>query len=92
MDTKGPWNRDAVYRMLKFATEHRDEWAGGVDGPLSFPTESDADLVCAAKELRDVCLEVVNNCHVYYTESVDIDSYTTEMIWAAIHKAKGTPP
>ena len=72
--------------MLKFASKRRDEWADGVDGELSFPTESHADLVSATPDLLEALQNFIDSV-TFIDPSVYPQSL--EQARSAIAKAKG---
>lgn len=80
------WNGFAEKRMtlleaLTFINNrHRSEV-----GSLQDELEKFRDAV---KTAHDVLLTVVNECNLYYKESVDIDNYTLDDCYAAISKIK----
>lgn len=92
--TPRPWNKAAIYELLRYARKVGGQWDDvdlwPKDDSLNMPDEHDADLVAAAPDLyealQDLLSRVANDkdAHSWWCDA-------QEKAIKALSKARGTP-
>ena len=78
-----PWNREAIYWLLRYGRKNFGCWSDldiwPEDDPMSMPDENDTNLVGAAPQLLEACELALESD----------DPAVKDVLRAAIAKAKG---
>jgi len=90
MHTKGPWDRTAIYAMIRFASKQMIEIPGDEDMAIpNYSNDADMDLIAAAPDLLEALKEAADSIETFRDpEPSQMNEVLDEMIYPAIAKAE----